>query len=414
MDVPRPIRARPRLRRIVLVVIALIALGGVTFGFRWLRGRAPEVDASTLWIATVERGPLRLEVHGTGTLVPEEVRWASAPAGARIEKVLVQPGANVTANTELVELSNPDLELAVLDAERDVSAAEAELARLAASLDAARLAQESTIASLSADHTIADRRALADQGMADNGVVSDLDSKESSDRADELGGRLRFEKQRLAALRRGNAAQLEAQRGQVDRLRQIAAFRQRQLDALIVRAGTDGVVAEVAVEAGQTVTVGAPLARIVRPDRLKAELRIPETSAQDLAIGQRATIDTGTDHIEGEVARIDPAAQNGALRVDVRLTGPLPKGARPDLTVDGTITLADAGDVLHVGRPAIGEAHATVSLFVVRGADAVRVPVTFGRASVDQIEITGGVVEGDRVILSDMSRWEGTDHLRLE
>jgi HlyD family secretion protein len=415
MDVPRPIKARPRLRRIVLVAAAVLVVGGVTFGLKWLSGRAPGVDADTLWIGTVEKGALDLSVRGTGRLVPEEVRWASAPIAARVERVLVLAGAEVTADTVLIELSNPDAELAFLDAQRDVAAAEAELARLGATLDTARLAQESAVAALEADQAIASRRADVQDQMADQGVVSEIESKESQDRAKQLEGRVGFEKKRLSAMRRSDSAQLEAQRAQVDRLRELAKFRQRQLEDLKVRAGFSGVVQEVAVEAGQTVTAGAPLARVVRPDKLKAELRIQENVMDGVSIGLQAMVDTRNGVVPGKVTRVDPAAQNGTVLVDIAFTAPLPKGARPDGTVDGTIVLAQTGEILHVRRPAVGDAHATVHVYkLTRGGEAVRVPVTFGRASVDQIEITGGLVEGDRIILSDMSRWDGHDRLRLE
>jgi HlyD family secretion protein len=415
MDVPRPIKARPRLRRIVLAGAAVLVAIAVTLGFRWLARRAPAVDADSLWIGTVQRGPLRLEVRGVGRLVPEEVRWASAPIAARVDRVLVQPGTEVAADTILVELSNPDAELAYLDAQREVATAEAELARLIATLDTARLAQESAIAALGADQSIAGRRADIDEEMAQQGVMSNLESAESRDRATQLAGRVAFEKKRLAAMRRSDAAQLVAQRGQVERLRELATFRQRQLEDLKVRAGSEGVVQAVSVEAGQTVAAGAPLARVVRPDRLKAELRIPETSMQDVTIGQAASIDTRSGVVPGMVVRVDPGAVNGAVLVDVAFDGPLPRGARPDLTVDGTITLEHTGDVLYVRRPAIGEARATATLFkLTAGGEAVRVPVTFGRASLDEIEITAGLAEGDRVVLSDMSRWGGRDRLRLE
>jgi len=415
MDIPRPIKARPRLRRVVLVGAAVVAVAAVTVGLRWLSNRAPAIKAEGLWIGKVERSPLQLEVRGTGRLVPEEVRWASAPIAARVERVLVLPGADVTADTVLIELSNPDAELAFLDAQRDVAAAEAELARLGATLDTQRLAQESTVAALGADHAIAGRRAEVDKEMAEQGVLSSLESAESADRAKQLAGRAAFEKKRLAAMRRSDVAQLEAQRAQVDRLRELAKFRQRQLDELKVRAGFAGVVQEVAIEAGQTVNAGAPLAKVVRPDKLKAELRIPETSMQDVAIGLDAQVDTRNGIVPGKVTRVDPAAQNGTVLVDVAFSAPLPRGARPDLTVDGTIVLAHTGDVLHVRRPAVGEARSTATIFkITSDGEAVRVPVTFGRASVDRIEITGGLAEGDRVILTDMSRWDGHDRLRLE
>lgn len=415
MDVPRRITARPRLRRIALVGLAIAVVAAVTVGLGVLRRRAPAIDRDALWIGTVARGELRLTVRGTGTLVPEEVRWAAAPMAARVERVLVQPGAEVTADTVLCELVNPDAELAVLDAERELATAQAELARLSASLDAVRLAQESTIAALDADRAIATRRADIEHQMAEEGVASSLESAESKDRAEQLAGRLSFEKRRLATMRRGDAAQLTAQRGEVDRLRALAGFRRRQLEALQVRAGAAGVVQAVAMEVGQAVAAGAPLAKVVRPDKLKAELRIPEDSAEDLRIGLPAVVDTRNGKVTGRIARVDPAARNGAVVVDVAFDGALPHGARPDLTVDGEVELASAGDRLFVARPAIGEAHARASIWrLTAGGEAVRVPVTFGRASTESIEIAGGLVEGDRVILSDMSRWDGHDRLRLE
>jgi multidrug efflux pump subunit AcrA (membrane-fusion protein) len=413
MDVPRS-NAKPRTRRIVVVAAVLAAVTGVTLAVRWLAGRDPAVSRSDVWIGTVERGPLTLEVRGTGTLVPTVFRWASAPVAARIDKVLVQPGAQVEADTILIELSNPDAELAALNADRDVAAAEAELAKVTAQLDSSRLAQESTVAGLDADTAMAKRRSDMDTAMAQKGVIPRIESAESADRATELDGRLKFEQQRLAALRRGNAAQLAAQQSQVEGLRALAKFRHDQLDALHVRAGQSGVVEQIAVEAGQSVAAGAALARIVVPDRLQARLKIPEVSMVDVALGLEATIDTRAGLVEGEVVRIDPAAQNGSVTVDVSLSGALPRGARVDQNVDGVIHLATTGDVLHVPRPAVGEAHQTVKLFKVEHGALVRVPVKLGRAALKDIEIAGGLSAGDQVVLSDMSRWDGVDRLRLE
>lgn len=413
MDVPRT-RAKPRMRRAVMVIGALVALAAITFGVRWLSQRAPSVSRGQLWIGTVQRGPLTLEVRGNGTLVPTDVRWAPAPVAGRVEKVLVQPGAVVEANTVLVELANPDAELAALEAERDVSAAEAELARLSATLDGSRLAQESAVAGLDADLAMAKRRSSIDSSMAEKGVISDLESKESGDRAGALTSRLEFEKKRLVALRRGNTAQLEAQHAQVERLRALAVFRKKQLEEMHVRAGQAGVVQQVAVEAGQAVAAGAPLAKVVVPDRLMARVRIPEISSGDVSLGLTAVIDTRAGTVTGEVVRIDPAAQNGSVSVDLRLTAALPKGARVDQNVEATIALAKTGDVLHVQRPAIGEAHATTQLFKLDGGEAHRITVRFGRAALKDIEVAGGLAEGDQIVLSDMSRYDGTDKLRIE
>ena len=414
MDVPRT-GARPRTRRAVLVIAALAALAAVTLGVRRLKNRAPTVPRDQLWIGTVQRGPLTLEVRGQGTLIPTDFRWASAPVPARVDKVLVQAGAQVEPSTVLVELVNPDAELAALEADREVSAAEAELARLTAQLDGTRLAQESAVASLDTDVAMAKRRSTIDSAMAQKGVIADLESMESTDRAGQLVGRAEFERKRLGALRRGNAAQLEAQRAQVERLRALAQFRRRQLDALHVCAGQPGVVQQIAVEVGQTVAVGAPLAKIVVPDHLQARLKIPESSTEDLGIGLRATIDTRNGVVGGEVVRIDPAAQNGSVTVDVKLTAALPRSARVDQNVEGVIELARTGDVLHVARPAIGEAHQTAPLWRLDGhGGAHRITVRFGRAALKEIEIASGLAAGDQVVLSDMSKWDGEDRLEIE
>ncbi|MEO8703785.1 MAG: HlyD family efflux transporter periplasmic adaptor subunit [Kofleriaceae bacterium] len=414
MDVPRS-GARPRMRRVVKIGVAIAVFAALTFAIRWWTSRAPALARSALWTAKVKRGPLALDVRGQGTLVPTDFRWASAPVAARIEKVLVQPGAAVEANTVLVILANPEAELATLEADRDVSAAEAELARLNAQLDGTRLAQESAVAGLDADVVMANRRKQIDSTMAQKGVISELESAESTDRAGQLSGRLDFEKKRLGALRRGNSAQLEAQRSQVDRLRALAVFRKKQLESLHVRADQAGVVQQVAVEAGQSVTAGAPLAKVIVPDRLQARIRIPENTMSDVSIGLPATIDTRVGVIRGVVARIDPAAQNGSVTVDVRFTeAKLPKAARADLNVEGTIDLAQTGDVLHVARPAIGEAHTSTSVFVIEDGEARRVTVKFGRAALKEIEVASGLREGDEIVLSDMSKWDGHDRLRVD
>jgi HlyD family secretion protein len=415
VDVPRR-GMRVRTRRALLAIAAALVLAAVTLTVGWLRHRAPVIARDQLWVAPVERGPLTLSVHGQGTLVPTEFRWASAPVAAKLERVRVLAGATVEADSVLFELSNPDAELAALTADRDVAQAEAMLATLTAQLDGARLAQESTVAGLQADTATAARRKTIDHTMAEKGVIADLESLESADRADQLAGRLGFERRRLVTLQRGNAAQVAAQRGQLEQLRALAQFRHRQLAALTVRAGQAGVVQQITVEVGQTVAAGAPLARVIVPDHLQAQLRIAEASTQDLAIGLHATIDTRTGTtIAGEITRIDPAAHDGNVTVDVKLTGAVPKAARVDQNVDGVVELARTGDVLHLARPAVGEAHQTASLFVLTAdGDARRATVTFGRAAQKDIEIASGLAVGDRVVLSDMSRWDGFDRLRIE
>ncbi len=413
MDVPRS-GAKPRTRRIVVVVAVIAVLAVATGGVRWFANRAPKVTRSALWIGSVKRGPLTLEVRGTGTLIPVEFRWASAPVAARVDKVLVQPGAQVTAETVILELSNPDAELAALEADRDVAAAEAELARLSATLDGSRLAQESQVTGLEADVAMANRRSTIDTQMAQKGVIPEIESAESTDRAAQLASRKEFEAKRLAALRRGNAAQLEAQHSQVERLRALAEFRRKQLDALHVRAGQAGTVQQVAVEAGQAIAAGAPLAKVVVPDKLQARLRIPEASMEDVTPGLHVQVDTRNGIVAGEVVRIDPAAQNGSVIVDVKIVDALPKSARVDQNIDGVIELARTGDVLHVARPAAGEAHMTTTVFKISDGEARRITVKFGRAALRDIEIASGLAAGDQVILSDISQWDGLDRLRIE
>jgi HlyD family secretion protein len=412
LDVPR--RRRKRSRWLIAGALVLAGAIGVTLAMRTISSSLPSVDRDQIWIGTVERGPLELAVQGQGTLVPEEIHWISAPMSGRVVRVLAQPGAVVHPDDVLLELSNPDAELAALDADRQVGAAKVALSTLQASLDGQVLAQESEVQTLESDRAIADHRAKIDTDMKDQGVVAPLTAEESAARSEQLAGRVGFEKRRLGALRRGQAAQIQAAKDQIVRLQQLADFRHRQVDELRLRAGTEGVLQELALQAGQSVAAGAPCAKVVKPDKLKAVLRVSELAAKDVAAGQRATVDLRTGKVEGTVARVDPAAENGTVKVDVALPAELPKGARPDLTVDGVIELEKTGDILHVQRPAVGDSHAQVAVFKVVGDEAVRVNVTFGRASVKDIEVVSGLVPGDRIILSDMSRFDGRERVRLK
>jgi RND family efflux transporter MFP subunit len=413
MDVPRT-GAKPRLRRAVIVAAGGLVLAAITLGIRWYTNRAPTVSRTELWVGIVERGPLTFDVRGQGTLVPTDFRWASSPIAARVDKVLVQPGAEVAADAVLIELSNPDAELAALEADRDVAQAEATLAQLVAQLDGTRLAQESAVAGLQGEEVMATRRKEIDTKMAEKGVISDLESAESQAKAAQLATRREFEQRRLLALKRGNSAQLDAQKSQVERLRALSEFRRKQLEALRVRAGQAGVVQQVAVEAGQSVAAGAPLAKVIDPTKLQARLRIPETATTDVTLGLAATVDTRNGVVKGEVVRIDPAAVNGSVIVDVKLVGELPRSARADQNVDGTIELGTTKDVLHVPRPAIGEAHSAAAVFVLRGDEATRVSIKFGRAAMKDIEVVSGLREGDQIVLSDMAKWDGVNRLRVE
>jgi HlyD family secretion protein len=415
VDIPRTPPNRTR-RYVVTGVLAAGALVGVTLGLRQLRPAAPTVEKGTVWPDTVQRGPMLREVLGQGTLVPEEVRWITAKASARVERVLVRPGAVVKADTVLLELSNTDLQLAALEADRQLAQAQAELANLMATLNGQKLAQESVVASLGSDLGEAKRLAQADEALAKKGFLSELEQGRTRDRAIELSGRLNFEQKRLQAQARGITAQVQAQRAQIERLRSISEFRRKEVEDLKQRAGVDGVLQELSLQPGQSVAAGAPLAKVARPDRLMAEVRIPETQAKDVRIGQKATIDTRNGIIPGKVARIDPAAVQGTVRVDVTFSGPLPEGARPDLNVEGTIEIERLASVLYVGRPAFGQPGSSVGLFKLDpdGSGASRTTVKLGRSSVKSVEILDGLKEGDRVILSDMSQWDNVDRIRLQ
>jgi HlyD family secretion protein len=415
VDIPRtPARRAPR--RVLLALGAGILILGATLGLRRLRVAAPSVERGTVWMDTVQRGPMLREVLGQGTLVAEEIRWIAAKTSARVERVLVRPGAAVHADTVLLELANSDVELQALEADRQLAQAEAELANLTATLNGQRLAQESVVASIGSDLGDARRRARADEELAKKGFLSELEQGQTRDRASELTGRLTFEQKRLAAQSRGIAAQVTAQRAQIQRLRSITEFRRKEVDELKQRAGVEGVLQELSLQPGQSVAAGALLAKVARPDRLKAEVRIPETQAKDVRIGQKASIDTRNGVIPGHVSRIDPAATAGTVLVDVTLEGALPEGARPDLNVEGTIEIERLASVLYVGRPAFGQPEGSVGLFRLDadGTGAERVTVKLGRSSVKSVEIRSGLKEGDRVILSDMSQWDQVERIRLQ
>lgn len=415
MDVPRS-ATRPRRRRtIVLGALALAGVALTTVALGRLGAAAPTVDRASLFIDTVRRGPLVREINGQGQLVPEDVRFISAAAAARVEKIEVRPGSAVTASTVVMVLANPELVLTALEAERQLAAAAADLANLRASLEGASLAQRSQVASLQMELGDARRREKADDALAAKGFLSDLERGQSRDRVRALDGRLDFEEKRAAALDRGHLAQLAAAHAQVDRQRAIAETRRHEVDALAVRAGVAGVLEELPWQVGQSVPAGALLAKVARPDKLRAELRVPEVQAKDLALGLPAVIDTHSALIHGRVTRIDPAVQGSYVKVDVTLGDPLPPDARPALSVTGTIELERLESVLFVGRPAETSATATVNLLrlAADGGSAMRTPVRLGRGSIKVVEVVSGLAEGDRVILSDLSKWSAADRVRL-
>jgi hypothetical protein len=413
MDLPR---APPRRRRWWLAIAATAAaLAAATLSLTRLRDAAPSIDAGSLVVGTVARGPLVRSVLGHGTLVPEEVQWVVAVTPARARRVLSRVGAVVGADDVLVELDNPDLELAALDAEQKLAGAEADLLSLGVTLESGRLVQRAALATLRGDLAQAERRDLAGDALQDGGVLSRFDRDDAHDKRGALAARVTVEEQRLDVLAHGKDGLLAAQRTQLARLRAIAAFRREQIAALRVRAGAGGVVQEMRIEPGQWVTPGTLIARVARGDRLKAEIRVAETQAGEIRVGEIVRIDTHAGLADGHVIHVDPAVQNGSIRVDVAIDGGLPAAARPDLSIDAVIELERLDDVLHVARPAFAQPGHVASLFRIdrRGDEAARVRVELGQASVVDVEIKTGLSEGDRVILSDTTSHDQTDRLRL-
>jgi HlyD family secretion protein len=417
MDIARPSQAgKIRTRRLLLVGAGIAAVAVISLGLSRLRPAAPTVERSGVWIDTVHRGPMLRQVRGLGTLVPEEVRWIPAQSEGRVERILVQPGTVVKADTIILELSNPQLDLESLDAAWQLKSGEAEYVNLKVKLESDRLDQQAAAATVEANQAQARLQADADQVLAKEGLVSSLNSKISQSKAEEMTTRLDLERKRLAISGEADQAQLNVQEARLEQLRARATLTRHKVEALKVRSGIEGVLQQLPVEVGQQIAVGATLAKVTVPGRLKAELHIAETQAKDIQLEQPASIDTRNGLASGKVTRIDPAVQNGTVKVDVAITGPLPKGARPDLSVDGTIELERLADVLQVGRPAFGQEMATVGLFRLEpgGSEATRVQVKLGRSSVNLVEIVGGLKEGDQVILSDTSAWDAFDRLRIK
>ena len=415
MDIPRAPVNRGR-KRIVYGGIALAALVAMTVGLRSLKPAAPRVDRASVWIDSVQKGPLVIEVRGPGTLVPERIRYISAVTAGRVERRLAEPGQEVQPGTVLLELSNPDVQLEALESERQLTVAQADRVNLQTDLETQRLNQEAAVAGAKAAYQDAKRNAEAAEELAAKDLISTMEASRARDRVEELETRYRVEEQRLAVMVGAADSQLALQRAQVGRLHAVTEFQRGRIRSMKVLAGAHGILQELPLEVGQWAQSGATLARLVEPGKLKAVLRIPETQAKDVAIGQAAAIDTRNGIARGKVYRIDPAVQNGTVTVDVSLGGELPRGARPDLSVDGTIEVERMDDVLHVGRPAYGQANSAVGLFKLTpdGTEATRVNVRLGRTSVNTVEVVGGLEPGDRVIISDMSRWDGHDRVRID
>jgi HlyD family secretion protein len=417
MDIQRPeLLTQRRRKRYIAFGIGVVLLAAVTLGLGTLKPAAPVIERSAVWIDTVKRGPMLRQVRGSGTLVPENTRWIAAVTEGRVDRVIVHPGTTVTRDTIIVELSNPEVEQSARDAELQLRAAVADIAQREAQLQSEFLNQRAEAARVKADFTEAQMRAAVDEDLAGAGLTSSLTLKLSKSRAEELKTRNEIETERLRVAARAGEAQLAAQRARVDQLRALNELRAGQMASLHVRSGIDGVLQQVAVEVGQRISPGATIARVAQPEPLMAQLRIPETQMRDVAAGQSVAVDTRNGIVAGRVSRIDPASHEGSVTVDVALDGALPKGARPDLTVDGTIELERLDDVLYVGRPVQANEGESIGLFRLSPdeKEATRTTVAVGRASVNAIEIHSGLAAGDKVILSDMSAWDKARRIRIQ
>jgi HlyD family secretion protein len=416
MDIPRKGARKVRIiKRTILALVVLISIPLITIGLNRLKPAAPPVERSSVWIDTVKRGPMLRQVRGLGTLVPEEILWIPATTDGRVEKLILRPGAKVNRTSIIMELSNPELTLAMLDLEWQVRMAEAYDKDLKVRLESQQLDQRARTAQLESEYIQAKLKYERDQKLAKQGLTPDLNLLLSQASAEELAKRFELEQKRLAISGESIEAQLASQRVQIQKLQAAYELKKEQVEGLKIRAGTDGVLQEMTLQVGQRVTTGTILAKVAQPQKLKAELKIAETQAKDIQIGQVAVIDTRNGTVDGRVSRIDPAVVNGTVTVDVQLEGALPEGARPDLSVDGTVEIERLNDVVFVGRPVFGQANSLVTLFRLDPAskEALRVQVKLGRASVNTIEIIEGLMVGDQVVLSDMSAWDAHNRIRL-
>ena len=417
MDIQRPSNARAKkIKRIAYATVAVIFIGGVTLGLSRLKPAAPSVDGSTIWPDTVKRGPMVREVRGLGTLVPEDIHWIPSETVARVDRIVIRPGHVVHPDTIILEMSNPELQRDVLDAEYALKAAEANFANLKVQVDSELMNQKANEAAVRSDYEQSRLQNEVDKKLFAQGLKSTFDEQLSRVRAEQLAIRVKLEGERTAIAADSARARLAAQQAQVDQQKVLYQLRRNQLDRLHVRAGITGVLQLVPVEEGQNVAIGTNLARVADPHKLKAEIKIAETQAKDIRELQPAVVDTRNGIAHGHVSRMDPSVVNGTVTVDVSFDEPLPDGARADLSVDGTIELENLKDVLYVGKPVHGQTDSTISLFKITpdGSEANRVNVKLGRNSVTTIEIISGLQVGDKVILSDMSQWDNVDRIRLK
>jgi HlyD family secretion protein len=422
MDVPRgkEVARRKLIRRVIAIAVVIAAIPLITWGLSRLKPAAPSVDLATVWRDTVKRGPMVRDVRGLGTLVVEQYMWIPADSDGRVEKINFLPGATLHTNDVLMTLSNPDMDLAAVDLEWQIKQAQANEENTRVTLETQQLAQKALTEQVKSDMEQAQLQADRDSQLTKLGLKSDLDTKLSVAKWQELKGRYALSKEELDISDQSIKAQMDAQKVGVEKLQAAYNLKKQQVDQLTIRSATNGTLTQLGtaampLEVGMRVAPGTILAKIAQPNKLKATLKIPETQVKDVAIGQAASIDTRNGIIPGHVSRIDPAAVNGTVDVDVTLEGPLPLGARPDLSVDGTITLERLADVVYVGRPVIGQPGAKITLFKLDadGKEAQRVPVTLGRSSVNNIEVVDGLKVGDQVILSDMSAQDAYNRIRL-
>jgi HlyD family secretion protein len=417
---PEILRRRKQ-RRWMSIAGVVIAVALVTLGLSRLQPAAPRVEKASLWMDTVKRGEMLRQVRGNGTLVPEDIRWIPTISAGRVERILVLPGTAVKADTVMVELSNPDLEQAAFEAESQVKAATAGMANLRVQLESQKLTQRAAVASAEANYSGAKLDFEANEELGKSGLVAALTVKQSKAKAEQLATLLEIEQDRLQMSVAAARAQISEQDEKIAQLNAQLDLKRRQVEALKVRAGMDGVLQRLgdstsSLQIGQQLSAGALVARVANPAKLKAAIKIAETQARDVQLDQPVEIDTRNGVIPGHVIRIDPAVENGTVTVDVALDGPLPRGARPDLSVDGTIQLERLEDVVYLGRPVQAQPDSTVGLFKIvdNGKAAVRVSVKLGRCSVNAVEIAEGLQVGEQVVLSDMSQWDAQDRLRLE
>lgn len=415
MDIARPNAAKEKRRkRIIYASITGIVLIGITVLLARLKPAAPTVERNLVWVGTVKRGPMVRQVRGLGTLVPEEIRWIAARTQGRVDKIILRPGAPVEPGTLILELTNPDVVSAAANAKSQLLAAEAQLANQRVQLESQLLQAEAAAANARATYEQARLQAEVNEELFKDGLVSPVQLKLSKVAAEEAAIRNEIEQKRYAFAKDSIKPQLAVQEAEVERLASLSRLRNEELEALQVRASMTGVLSALPVEVGAQVQPGQNIARVADPTKLKAEVRIAETQAKDIAIGQLASIDTRNGVVAGRVARIDPAVQNGTVTVDVSITDALPKGARPDLSIDGTIELERLTDVVFMDRPAFGQERSTIGIFkLIDDSEAVRTQVQLGRSSVNTIEVLGGLQPGDRVILSDMSNYDANDRVKL-